>query len=285
VQNKNKNMRHESTFSKGIFRFSPSLLSSGSFWVTLIVSDLLLVQGSSLRAVDSEDLSLYHCSFLKLDDQKSSGDSPRFYKDSEHPLTRGFWKENDLSDRLKNLKPFVDKIREKIINCKTDPVKIDISDLEECQKILRSFDFEASPIQGLDFIHFEDLSYTDSPHNVDAGYSGAQVKILSDGRTKVAIKKFKDINAGIKELFYSLIALEINPAPKKVKMARIYDAILYPKGSISIIMEGANAHDIQYFLSTLLSGDVVRACAEYLATFHIKNNRKLNEPINNNNSL
>lgn len=285
MQNKNKNIRYESTFSKEIFSISPSFLSSGSFWVTLIISDLLLVQTSSLRALNPEDSPPYHCPLLKLDDQKSSGDSPRFYKDSEHPLTQGFWKEHDLSDRLKNLKPFVDKIREKIINCKTGPIKIDISDLEECQKILGSFDFEASPIQGLDFIHFEDLSNTDSPHDVDAGYSGAEVKILSDGRTKVAIKKFKDLDAGIRELFSSLIALDINPAPKKIKMTRVYDAILYPKGSISIIMEGANTHDIQYFLSTSLSGDVVRACAEYLAMFHIKNNRKLNEPINNNNFM
>src|SRR5690606_25366969 len=84
--------------------------------------------------------------------------------------------------------------------------------------------------------------------NVKGG-SGCDLTILSHDQTNfMAIKKFSNTENGLKEglseLLYSLAALDINPSPQELKMARIYDAFLCPENHLHLVLEGANAHVI-----------------------------------------
>ncbi|MCE3230083.1 MAG: hypothetical protein K0R52_11 [Alphaproteobacteria bacterium] len=109
------------------------------------------------------------------------------------------------------------------------------------------------------------------------GGSGCDLIILSHNKANfIAIKKFKaiEIEEGLNELLHSLIALDINPLPEALKMARIYDAFLCPENCLNLIMEGANTHVIHHFLSGTSAEDVVIACAKYFAKFHVSNYRQ-----------
>src|SRR5690606_13251120 len=46
---------------------------------------------------------------------------------------------------------------------------------------------------------------------------------------------------------------------------------------LNLLMEGANIHVIHHFLATDLAKDVIKACAEYFATFHVRNYLKNNQ--------
>jgi hypothetical protein len=107
------------------------------------------------------------------------------------------------------------------------------------------------------------------------GGSGCDLIILSHNKANfIAIKKFSAIEEGLNELLYSLIALDINPFPEALKMARIYDAFLCPENCLNLIMEGANTHVIHHFLSRASAENVVTACAKYFAKFHVSNYRQ-----------
>ncbi|MBW8310068.1 MAG: hypothetical protein K0M45_10635, partial [Candidatus Paracaedibacteraceae bacterium] len=73
----------------------------------LIVSSLSLAWSSSLKAMEKDD----PVSNLR-----------EFYKDKEHPLTQGFWKDNDLSQRLTTIRRDIESIKEQFINAPQDPL-------------------------------------------------------------------------------------------------------------------------------------------------------------------
>ncbi|MBW8308359.1 MAG: hypothetical protein K0M45_01745, partial [Candidatus Paracaedibacteraceae bacterium] len=203
---------------------------------------------------------------------------------SAHPLTQAFWKDREPSDRLKKIRKDIEDITEKFINSSKDP----ISDLMKINSgryrdILTCSQCDNRAADSLIDVHlcaFKGAWDQVKPNNI--GCTNTSITILSRGPTNViAIKTFKDteetpnnIQEGLEELLYSLLAYRMNPSPSQLKMARIYDAILCPKNSLSLIMEGANAHDIHYFLATDLATSVVKACAQYLAKFHIGNYKK-----------
>jgi TPR repeat protein len=151
--------------------------------------------------------------------------------------------------------------------------------MEQYKEILKCDSCEKDIILDLDKIHIGNLFSLNNPVKPDSGWSsGTEVIIIPENcKNLIAIKNFKNIEEGLKELFYSLIALEINPAPHEIKMARIYDTVICPQNSLSIIMEAVNRTNIHHLLSTDLAIDAVRACAEYLGIFHIENHHKLNK--------
>ncbi|WP_010301763.1 Sel1-like repeat-containing protein kinase family protein [Candidatus Odyssella thessalonicensis] len=302
---------------------------------------------------------------------QGSPQSTSFYKDSDHLLTHEFWKDKDLSDRLKRIKTDIEELKKKIINHKTNSIEIN-EFLEKYKKLLKCSECEADfTLIGCDLhfmsendmpkdlgpdhtpaiIQLEDHTYDLEDHTYDLlvntssgdikripapeemdlntlnaffqkyppqskqflawndplmqyltskgghhpfipvhqgqtanfslrhikGGSGCDLAILSrDGVNFIAIKNFNDIEEGMSELLYSLVALDINPAPQELKMARVYDAIIYPENCLNLIMEGANTHVIHYYLSTDLAESVVKACANYFAQFHLKNNNNKN---------
>lgn len=129
------------------------------------------------------------------------------------------------------------------------------------------------------FVNLHNQSISFFIRNIKGG-SGCDLAILSRDRTNfIAIKKFSNIKEGLKELLFSLVALNMNPSPNKLKIARIYDAILY-SGSLYLIMEGANTGVIHSFLSGDSAENVIKACAEYFTEFHTSSHIKLDEARN-----
>lgn len=284
------------------------LLSSCSR-VILIVSGLWFTQASPLRAMDLMDTTPDRIA-VKLRSDKKSAESTKFYQDVDHPLTQEFWKKLDLSERILGLKKCIDPIKDDIISHKKDLAKHIEEHFEEYRNILSCTKCTPFfPISNLKDIHLNeklDFSIDRDRATTPNGWSGANVVIFPSnqvGTTSdlVAIKRFfpkgdieptkieeetkKAIKTGLKELIESLIALEMNPAPEKFKMARIYDAVICPQNSLSIVMEAVGTRDIHTFLledkslNAENSINVVRACAEYLANFHIENHRKINETV------
>lgn len=247
-----------------------SLLSSCS-QIILITGGLYLAQTDSLRAMDEEP-----------GQSKSTLITPmiptKFYKDDKHPLTQGLWKEIDLSERLKSIRNYIGQIKNEILSYNINIIKINEADFEKYKKFFQCFDPTLELLPGLNLKDL--LNVPDNPQDLIKGFSGAEVKILSCNGTKVAIKQFKDIKAGLTELLHSLVALDINPSPQDIKMARIYDAVICPENRFHIIMEAAETYDIHDCLSMEYSTEAVDACAEYLAAFHIANYYKLKELTN-----
>lgn len=233
------------------------------------------------------EASILSHSPVQLDSGKSLVDSTGFYKDAEHPLTQPFWQEHDLSNRLQNLKQKIEKIKDKIETSRSNLISVSDEDIQIYKEGLKCTELDIPLIQDLLHIRYEDLVMkADSTKKTTNGWSGADTKNLSDGDVKIFAKKFGDVKAGLEELLQSLIALEINPLPKEIKMTRIYDATYCPKiladseDCLSIIMEGAQGHDIEYCLSQQCSTDAIKACAKYLAMFHITNHKNLSNNIN-----
>ena len=194
--------------------------------MVLIASGLWLAQGSPLKAMDEAN----------------------FYKDSDHPLTQENLKKKGLSGRLKKIKTYIDFKRKGTQNY--NPKEISKEDFEEYKHILSCTDCKNQSSSDIQDLHLQEICYAEP---LGPGYGGAELYKFFDKTTTtpVIIKKFyekerieKGIDAGIEELVYSLIALEMNPDPQKLKMVRIYDAILCPKDCLSIMMECAKGEDI-----------------------------------------
>lgn len=252
------------------------LFSSGSPWIILMLSGLLFVQTTSLSAMEKADLS--------EELGKNQASPSKFPRDAKHPLTQGFWKENDLSKKLESIRRKIKKIKKHIIGYEINFISINDNELYDYTKMLQCFSSDSELVKGLSEITFNHLIITpDDLKNKNNGFSGAIVPPpLSCKGTKVIIKKFTNILEGLYELLYSLIALDTNPSPQELKMARIYDAAFCSKNSkpyLSIIMECARGQDINHFLPTNQSKNAVRACAEYLALFHVKNYQNLEQSI------
>lgn len=235
------------------------LLSRCSARVILITSGLWFAQASYLKAME-----------------------PEFYKDAKHPLTQKFWKERDLSERLKALKDDLEQKKKEINASEANSLNITETELNKYKNILKCTECCGTNfVSELKNIHLNNLIICDNPRKPNSGWSSG-IKVLifhENGQDLIAIKQFDDIKKGLEELFYSLIALELNPEPQKIKMARIYDAIICPHNSLSIIMEAVTQKNIHSFLSKNSALDAVRACAKYLATFHIENHHKLGEKV------
>mgnify|MGYP001076656384 FL=1 len=249
---------------------------SQSFYFNLVVSCLCLAQVNLLYASEhlenpGKDVSYYSSSVLNSNTQ--------FYKDANHPLTQVFWKQRDISRRLQQLNPEIDRIKQDILNYKTNSIKITDEQMEKYKEILKCKSCETDVVLDLDKIHIDDLFPLNNLDKPNSGWSsGTAVIIIKDnGKNLIAIKNFKKIEDGVKELFYSLIASKINPAPHMIKMARIYDCVICPQNSLSIIMEAVNETNIHNLLSTPSAIDAVGACAEYLGRFHVENYHKLNK--------
>jgi TPR repeat protein len=266
------------------------LRSSASFWIILVASGLVLAQGNFSKAMDGDPNKptkrcLRHPS-SPSNHEDGTSNTANFYKDAEHPLTQENLKEKGLSGRLKKIKAYIDLKRER--NQNYNPKEISREDFEEYKRILRCSDCESQPNSEIEYLHLPEIR---NPKPLGEGYGGATLYEFFDTNTgtPVIIKKFYDntkshdkekieraIHAGIEELVYSLIALEINPAPQELKMVRMYDAILCPKDSLSIMMERAKGEDILASLKKrpkdgIKPEDVVKAIARYLATSHIRN--------------
>lgn len=260
----------EKTLSAIWPRARSSFLPWCSYLAFLTIIGPLLLQPSSLKAMEKE-----------------------FYKDAKHPLTQPFWKERDLSERLKikNMEIILTNIEGEIKKFKTKPTEVvervvkehgDI-DYFKCSRCARKSIRSSKEIPH----HNLPKGYILKPPHTD-GRSGNEVNVVSyDGNDLVVIKKFtnsnqsnkdKQVEEGMKELMYSLLALKLNPCPGMLKMARVYDAVLCPDNSFSIFIEAARGHDIEHFLGEISANKVIKACAAYLSKFHIEN-YKLNEEI------
>ncbi|MBW8308022.1 MAG: hypothetical protein K0M45_00005, partial [Candidatus Paracaedibacteraceae bacterium] len=234
----------------------------------LIVSSLSLAWSSPLEAMEKDD---------------PVSNPIEFYKDKGHPLTQGFWKGKDLSERLTAIRKDIEDITEQLCLSKDplgDLMKLNLGRYRDILTCSQCDTRASGSLIDAHLSHFKGAWDQEKTNNI--GCTNTSVTILSRGLTNViAIKTFMDteetphnIQEGLKELLYSLVAYQMNPSPSQLKMARIYDAILCPENSLHLIMEGANTHDIHHFLATDLAVSVVKACAQYLAKFHIGNYRK-----------
>ncbi|MBW8308782.1 MAG: hypothetical protein K0M45_03960, partial [Candidatus Paracaedibacteraceae bacterium] len=200
-----------------------------------------------------------------------------------HPLTQEFWKGKDLSERLTAIRKDIEDITEQLCLSKdpiSDLMKLNLGRYRDILTCSHCDHRASGSLIDVHMCAFKEAWDQVKPNNI--GCTNTSVTILSRGPTNViAIKTFKDteedsssIQEGLKELLYSLIAYHMNPSPSQLKMAKIYDAILCPENSLQLIMEGANTYDIHHFLATDKAESVVKACAQYLAKFHIGNYKK-----------
>lgn len=261
------------------------LLSSCSTKVILILSGLWLIHVSPLKGMEKET-SVYSTKSTKRNKTTS------LVKDDQdsHPLTRKIWKEQDFSGPLKNLKTEIGIIKSDIISQKINLKDHIKENLEKYKKILQCAQCKSSsPLQHLQDIHLNAFEFSidrENPQTPKGWSSNTEVIIFHEpqkpfsifkneekkGIPLIAIKNFKDeknkdagLIKGLEELIYSLIALEMNPIPKQLKMAQIFDAVICPENSLSIIMEAVPGQSLHSCLSTDLATEAVRACAEYLA--------------------
>lgn len=281
----NKTATNNVVFQDVHSNIQTSLLSSCPFWIILMVSGLLFAQTSHVNAMENPDINKIqaHTKAPKTD----------LSNNTTQPLTQEFWEKRDLSDRLKSLMPEVNKIKNEITNHKENLIEI-TENLEGYKDILR-LDCDPELDLPLQEVPYNELTVSsDKLKMIGKGRSGNKVFAISRGdKNLIFIKKFNHadedrkekkvnkIEEGLKELFSSLIAFDDNPSPEKLKMARIYDAFLYPENTLNIIMVPAKGKDIGHFLSPGSSEvdspkdfspeKVIIACAKYLARFHIKN--------------
>jgi len=279
--------RKEEKFKKKYPTFSPHktlsipghLLCSCSARAILIASSLWFTQLSHLKAMNVEATDhQIHCV------------STPFYRDEAHPLTQDFWKNKHLSQRLESLKGDIERKKREVLNNGANSINITDEEVQKYKDILKCPQCEISSVKDLQDIHIDNdiaSSIDRDKSKASKGWSAnTEVRMfphrtdISSGKPDanlIAVKKFTDIKKGLEELFASLIALDLNPAPQEIKMARVYDAVICPQNCLSIIMEAVNKDNVHSFLSTSSSTYTVRACAKYLAKFHIKNHRKLKE--------
>jgi hypothetical protein len=233
-------------------------------------------------------------------DMAASNHPGQFYRDGEHLLTQEFWKGKDLSARLQLLRPVLEELKKCMedrgyLTKKTEEFTQEdwagyLGVFEECTskkhtELFKCFQCAEHSVKELTDIHYDRERFAKigdlksiTPH----GLSGNDVLLLTHQNSNLlAIKKFTNkegkphkIEEGLKELLDSLFAHMANPRPSKLKISRIYDAVLCPENSFSLIMEGSNTHDIHHYLATPLASDAVKACAQYLAMFHIGNYQK-----------
>jgi len=229
----------------------------------------------------------------------------QFYQDGEHPLTLGFWKGKDFSIRLQALRPALEDLKKRMEDrgyLTKKPEEFTQEDwagylgvFEECTKakhieFFKCLQCTGHPVKELTDIHYDKEEFAkigDLKSITPQGLSGNDVLLLTHQNSNLlAIKKFTNkegkphkIEEGLKELLDSLFAHMANPDPSELKISRIYDAVLCPENSFSFIMEGSNTHDIHHYLAMPSASDAVKACAQYLAMFHIGNYQKAETKI------
>ncbi|MBA3814584.1 MAG: SEL1-like repeat protein [Alphaproteobacteria bacterium] len=262
----NKTAKNNISFQVAHSKIQAPLLSSCPSWIILMVSGLLFIQTNPLNAMETPDISLRR----KSTRGQAKAPNTEFYQDALHPLTQDFLKDKDLSMRLKKIQSYILDAKEKISNHQINKIDFNEIDLKEILKCLECNSELEKILQNVLHHELEIDSYELRP--INGGRSGNKVSIAScNGQDFLAIKTFQDKEKGLQELLHSLVALALNPRPKQLKMARIYDAVFCAKDGLSIIMEAAKGQEIHQFLSTNSSKHVIDACAVYLAAFHIGN--------------
>jgi len=210
-------------------------------------------------------------SFSVVDSDLKSCENPsKLYQDSNHPLTHEFWKTRDLSSRLQSITADIQRLKKGTMDYQEN--LFGINELEKYKHILRFSECDNDLVQYLIDRH-NNQPINDFAIKEVWGSTNSSVILLSrENINFIAIKQFKDadIEKGLQELLYSLIALNINPSPQELKMTKVYDAIIYPENCLNLIMEGANTHSIYNLLPTNLAENALKACAQYLAMFHVR---------------
>lgn len=211
---------------------------------------------------------------------KDSVASAKFYRDSCHPMTDDFWKNLDLSEPLKEFIKDMPIITQRIHKSKTNSMEITKQELEKYIKILRCSECDANVTQDPGGIpHHALFSSSDQFIPIHKGYSGNKVWLVSrGGKNLIAVKTFRDIEEGVKELWSLLIVLkEMQPFSQELKFGRVYDAKICPKNTLSIIMEALLGDDGHHVLSTPSAEDFVEAGATWLGKLHARNYLALEE--------
>ncbi|MBA3814143.1 MAG: sel1 repeat family protein [Alphaproteobacteria bacterium] len=200
----------------------------------------------------------------------------QFYQDSDHPLMQSSCEIHSLSIRLQKIVGWIEKLKNTLENFDKNQIIINEEYLTKFKKIFTYIRSDINPTKDLQ-LSGEKNSWDNlnNPGSETNAYSGSQVDILACKNNGIIVKRFEDFKKGLQELIYSLIALSINPSPHQLKMVKIYDVELCPNNSLSIIMEKANKNDIEYYLSTNLAADAIKACAKYFALFHVNHSKRL----------
>lgn len=283
---------NDQTFNKkaiaaSTFRSNPavshaSLLSRCAPWVILMATGLWLAGTSAVIAMEPSDNDKKSNSEIPVKSKSKKSHHTEEPQITDYLITQEFCRQGTHLSRLNELR-----------NILYGTKKLNKGTLEECKKILKCPHNDRSLFQVVSnipplFPAFSDIRCTDliitleDLKNRSNGFSGAIVsKPLIRNNTKIIIKKFNNIKIGLKDLLGSLAALDVNPSPAELKMARIYDAVFCSdcsEGCLSIIMECAGGIDIGQALSTSLPENAIIACAKYLSKFHSKsyNKNKIN---------
>lgn len=286
----NKDKKIHDLYFENKFFLSNLFLSSCSAQALIIAGSLWIAYPGCVKAMDQQEFT-----------QKTHLMSTKFYKDADHPLTQAFWKDRDLSQRLQNLKGKIEEKKGKILNYQINSISLTEGEVKELTTLLKCEECKKNAVNNLEQIHLDkaladrvDRGDRDDKDDKDEGKDKSRYPKGWSANTEVivfpykdtnsrkvatnfiAVKKYTNIKKGLEELFESLIALAINPAPKEIKMARIYDAVICPQDCLSIIMEAVNTDTIHSILEKNPTADPVNATAEYLAKFHTENHHRLN---------
>lgn len=118
----------------------------------------------------------------------------------------------------------------------------------------------------------------------NSGYSGAIISYCKCSHVIKSFYKDKDKQIGIKELVHSLMAFRMHQnrdLHKELKMVSICDAVICQNPvALSFVMESAQGKDIHFFIEKMNESkgnvdtqgaeNVIKACARYLGTFHVR---------------
>lgn len=221
-------------------------------------------------------------------DSRPAAENPKtgFQKDARKAPTQTFKPKKGLLEES-GIEYVVQEIEKKIIEEKKNADDVVIPKLKNYKECFRCSGCINHPPSSSKLPHTPLLYGVDNQNasKPKKGRSGAEVIFVPDKYgNSIVIKKFTNtkekphqIEEGLKELLYSLIALRHLNLSKELKVARIDDAILCPKDSFSIIMEKVEGDDISNRLSKYLPKNyskakkMITACAKYLAKFHIEN--------------
>lgn len=171
------------------------------------------------------------------------------YVRPEHPFARLLWNITPLSNRVISLFELMNQIGNLRYNDE-NVVKI-----LEVQKIDNFID------------RYHNILEDQSSVAIKSGHTGAHVSLTKNTQYSVVIKIISPREEGFKELCNSLNALRL--IPKELNVTRPYDAAYYPKGSLSIWIEGAEGNSIGYFLSGKNAENAIISSAKYLAKLHM----------------
>lgn len=196
--------------------------------------------------------------------QKTNSFFKKIYKTPEHPLTENFWQQQELSVEFKRLEIYLETIKEDFTS--TGKINFDLYTKGILDILKRNFT-TSNILKNIPYSNF--LSTGDHVQKSSSGCTGNEVLTLPYKNAQIVVKKFKNVTKGLEELVYSMLALEANPAPQEIKMAKIYDAFVTPESYLHIVMEKAQGNDIEHFLLMESAPEVIKASADFLATFHL----------------